>query len=58
MFDPQTEHVSNALRRDFKNLERAIRSETSDSHVLAMLNKLRHTIQETQRHLQKTADKK
>ena len=58
MLDSKTEYVSNALKRDFKNLERAVRSETSDSYVLAMLNKLRHTIQETQRHLQKTADKK
>ena len=45
----QLEHLSNCLKRDFKNLERAVRAESSDSYVLAMLNKMNHTINEAQR---------
>lgn len=53
----QSEHVINSLKRDFRNLERAVRAETSDSHVLALLTKMQHTIFNTQAHIRELSKK-
>ena len=57
MTNLQVEHLSNSLKRDFRNLERAVKAETSDSYVQAMLIKMNRTILETQRALQELSKK-
>lgn len=57
MTNLQIEHLSNSLKRDFRNLERAVKAETSDSYIQAMLIKMNRTILETQRALQELSKK-
>lgn len=57
LMQEQSEHVINSLKRDFRNLERAVRAETSDSYVLALLTKMQHTIFNTQAHIRELSKK-
>lgn len=49
MTDPKYEQNLNSIKRDFKNLQTAIRSGNPDSYTLALLDKLNRSILENRR---------
>ena len=49
MMDPKYEQNLNSLRRDFRNLQTAVRSSDPDSYTLALLDKLNRSILENRR---------
>ena len=49
MMDPKYEQNLNSLRRDFRNLQTAVRSSDPDSYTLALLDKLHRSILENRR---------
>lgn len=49
MTNPKYEQNLNSIKRDFKNLQTAVRSSDPDSYTLALLDKLNRSILENRR---------
>ena len=49
MTDSKYEQNLNSIKRDFKNLQTAVRSSDPDSYTLALLDKLNRSILENRR---------
>lgn len=49
MTDPKYEQNLNSIKRDFRNLQTAVRSSDPDSYTLALLDKLNRSILENRR---------
>lgn len=43
----EVEHLSNSLRRDYRNLKKSVMDEDPDMHTRAFLTKLGRTVEET-----------